>query len=570
MNLPASEGELANSIRALAMDAVEAANSGHPGMPMGMAEIAVALWKRHLRHNPANPAWPDRDRFVLSNGHGSMLLYSLLHLTGYALPMDELRRFRQLHSRTPGHPERGLAPGVETTTGPLGQVIPEVDGHDLEAVDRALRRAKREKSRPTLICAKTVIAKGAPTKANTGAAHGAPLGDKEVAATRQALGWSYPPFEIPENVYRGWDAREAGKRAERRWNRLFAAYGKQYPAEAAGFKRRVAGQLPGDFGEKVSSLLKEASEKAETMATRKASQQVLEVLVPALPELLGGSADLTGSNLTMVKASRVVGREGGGNYVFYGVREFGMCATMNGVSLHGGLIPYGGTLLVFSDYARKSPRLAALVGIRVTYVFTHDSIGLGEDGPTHQPIEHAASLRLMPNMEVWRPCDGVETAVAWAAALRRKDGPTALLLTRQNVPFVKRNSASDIERGGYVVSDPGQARAVVIATGSEVHLAVAAQALLAAEGIALRVVSMPSTSVFDRQSEDYRKSVLPPGLPRVAVEAGVTDYWRKYVGLEGAVVGIDRFGESAPAGDLFKFFGFTPENVAKAARSVLK
>ena len=666
MNLPASEGELANSIRALAMDAVEAAKSGHPGMPMGMAEIAVALWKRHLRHNPANPAWADRDRFVLSNGHGSMLLYSLLHLTGYALPMDELRRFRQLHSRTPGHPERGLAPGVETTTGPLGQgianavgmalaerllaaefnrpghaivdhhtyvfmgdgcmmeglsheacslagtlglgkliavyddngisidsdkgrikqwftddvrrrfeaygwqVIPEVDGHDLEAVDRALRRAKREKSRPTLICARTVIAKGAPTKASTGAAHGAPLGDREVAATRQALGWSYPPFEIPENVYRGWDAREAGKRAERRWNRLFAAYGKQYPAEAAEFKRRVAGQLPGDFDEKVSSLLKEAGEKAETTATRKASQQVLEVLVPALPELLGGSADLTGSNLTMVKASRVVGREGGGNYVFYGVREFGMCATMNGVSLHGGLIPYGGTFLVFSDYARNALRLAALMGIRVTYVFTHDSIGLGEDGPTHQPIEHAASLRVMPNMEVWRPCDGAETAVAWAAALRRKDGPTALLLTRQNVPFVKRNSASDIERGGYVVSDPGQPRAVVIATGSEVHLAVGAQALLAAEGIALRVVSMPSTSVFDRQSEEYRKSVLPPGLPRVAVEAGVTDYWRKYVGLEGAVVGIDRFGESAPAGDLFRFFGFTPENVAKAVRSILK
>jgi len=666
MNLPASEGELANSIRALAMDAVEAAKSGHPGMPMGMAEIAVALWKRHLRHNPANPAWPDRDRFVLSNGHGSMLLYSLLHLTGYALPMDELRRFRQLHSKTPGHPERGLAPGVETTTGPLGQgianavgmalaerllaaefnrpghaivdhhtyvfmgdgcmmeglsheacslagtlglgkliavyddngisidsdkgrikqwftddvrrrfeaygwqVIPEVDGHDLEAVDRALRRAKREKSRPTLICARTVIAKGAPTKANTGAAHGAPLGDNEVAATRQALGWSYPPFEIPENVYRGWDAREAGKRAERRWNRLFAAYGKQYPAEAAEFTRRMAGQLPGDFDEKVSSLLKEAGEKAETTATRKASQQVLEVLVPALPELLGGSADLTGSNLTMVKASRVVGREGGGNYVFYGVREFGMCATMNGVSLHGGLIPYGGTFLVFSDYARNALRLAALMGIRVTYVFTHDSIGLGEDGPTHQPIEHAASLRLMPNMEVWRPCDGVETVLAWAAALRRKDGPTALLLTRQSVPFVKRNSASDIERGGYVVSDPGQPRAVVIATGSEVHLAVGAQALLAAEGIALRVVSMPSTSVFDRQSEEYRKSVLPPGLPRVAVEAGVTDYWRKYVGLEGAVVGIDRFGESAPAGDLFKFLGFTPENVAKAVRSILK
>jgi len=666
MNPSASEGELANSIRALAMDAVEAAKSGHAGMPMGMAEIAVALWKRHLRHNPANPAWPDRDRFVLSNGHGSMLLYSLLHLTGYALPMDELRRFRQLHSKTPGHPEHGLTPGVETTTGPLGQgianavgmalaerlmaaefnrpgheivdhrtyvfmgdgcmmeglsheacslagtlglgkliavyddngisidsdkgqitqwftddvrrrfeaygwrVIPNVDGHDLEAVDRALRRAKRDRSRPTLICAKTVIAKGAPTKASTGAAHGAPLGEEEVAATRQAIGWNSPAFEIPENVYRGWGAREAGERAERRWNRLFADYQRHYPAEAAEFKRRMAGELPGDFDEKVSFLLKEASEKAEPMATRKASQRVLEALVPALPELLGGSADLTASNLTMVKASRVVGREGGGNYVFYGVREFGMCATMNGVCLHGGLIPYGGTFLVFSDYARNALRLAALTGLRVTYVFSHDSIGLGEDGPTHQPIEHAASLRLMPNMEVWRPCDGVETVLAWAAALRRKNGPTALLLTRQSVPFVKRNSSSDIERGGYVVSDPGQPRAVVIATGSEVHLALGAQALLAAEGIAVRVVSMPSTSVFDRQSEDYRGAVLPPGLPRVAVEAGASDYWRKYVGLEGAVVGIDRFGESAPAADLFKFFGFTPENVAKAVRSVLK
>ncbi|HXM80863.1 MAG TPA: transketolase [Burkholderiales bacterium] len=663
---PASEGELANSIRALAMDAVEAAKSGHPGMPMGMAEIAVALWKRHLRHNPANPAWPDRDRFVLSNGHGSMLLYSLLHLTGYELPMDELRRFRQLHSKTPGHPERGLAPGVETTTGPLGQgisnavgmalakrllaadfnrpgheivnhytyvfmgdgcmmeglsheacalagtlglgkliavyddngisidsdkgqirqwytddvrrrfeaygwqVIANVDGHDLEAVDRALRKAKREKSRPTLICAKTVIAKGAPTKANTGAAHGAPLGDKEVAATRQAIGWNYPPFEIPENVYRGWDAREAGKRAERRWNRLFASYEKQYPAEAAEFKRRMAGELPKDFDEKVASFLSEASEKAETMATRKASQLVLEALVPALPELVGGSADLTGSNLTMVKASKVIGREDGGNYVFYGVREFGMAAVMNGIALHGGLIPYGGTFLVFSDYARNALRLAALMGLRVIYVFSHDSIGLGEDGPTHQPIEHAASLRLMPNMEVWRPCDSVETAVAWAAALRRKNGPTSLLLTRQNVPYVKKTSLSDIERGGYVVLDPGQPQGVVIATGSELHVAIGAQALLAAEGIAVRVVSMPSTSVFDRQSEEYKKSVLPPGLPRVAVEAGVSDYWRKYVGLEGAVVGIDRFGESAPAGDLFKFFGFTPENVAKAVRSVLK
>ena len=667
----ASDGELANSIRALAMDAVEAAKSGHPGMPMGMAEVAVALWKRHLRHNPGDPAWPDRDRFVLSNGHGSMLLYSLLHLTGYDLPMTELRRFRQLGSKTPGHPERGCAPGVETTTGPLGQgisnavgmalaerllaaefnrpghdivghftyvfmgdgcmmegvsheacalagtlklgrliavyddngisidsdkgqirqwytddvrrrfeaygwqVIANVDGHDVEAVDRALRKAKREgkagsKSRPTLICAKTVIAKGAPTKANTGAAHGAPLGEKEIAATREAIGWKYPPFEIPEAVYRGWDARDAGKRSQRRWQRLFASYEKQFPAEAAEFRRRTAGTLPADFDARLAALVGELGARAETVATRKASQLVLEALAPALPELVGGSADLTGSNLTMVKASRPVGAEGGGNYVFYGVREFGMCAVMNGIALHGGYIPYGGTFLVFSDYARNALRLAALMAIRVIYVFSHDSIGLGEDGPTHQPIEHAASLRLMPNMEVWRPCDSVETAIAWGAALARSDGPSALLLTRQNTPFCKREGLEGIARGGYVLSEAAGARAVLIATGSEIGVALAAQKLLAEQGVPVRVVSMPSTAAFDRQPEEYRRSVLPPQLPKAAVEAGVTDYWRKYVGLEGAVIGIDRYGESAPAGDLFRHFGFTPENVAKAVRSILK
>jgi transketolase len=661
----ASEAELANAIRALAMDAVEAAKSGHPGMPMGMAEIAVALWKRHLRHNPANPGWPNRDRFVLSNGHGSMLLYSLLHLTGYGLPIEELKRFRQLGSKTPGHPERGCAPGVETTTGPLGQglanavgmalaerllaqrfnrpghdvvdhftyvfcgdgclmegisheacalagtlglgklvavyddngisidsdkgeihqwytddvrrrfeaygwhLVGPIDGHDIEAVDKALKRAKREKGRPTLIIAKTTIAKGAPRKANTGAAHGAPLGADEIAAARVAIGWPHAPFVVPEHVYRGWDAREAGKRLERRWQKAFTAYKAEFPDDAAEYERRLAGHLPEDVEARVQALLAEFNGKAEAIATRKASQNVLDALVPALPELVGGSADLTGSNLTMAKASKVVGREGAGNYVFYGVREFGMCAVMNGLALHNGFIPYGGTFLVFSDYARNALRLAALMGIHVIYVFSHDSIGLGEDGPTHQPIEHAASLRLIPNMELWRPCDTVETAVAWAAALRRRNGPTALLLTRQNVPFVKRDSLEGIEKGAYVLADVAEPRAVLIGTGSEVQLALAAQKQLAESGIPVRVVSMPSTAVFDRQSPDYRNSVLPARLPKVAVEAGVTDYWRKYIGLDGAAVGIDRYGESAPAADVFKHFGFTAENVVKAVRSVL-
>jgi transketolase len=664
-----ARAELANAIRALAMDAVQQANSGHPGMPMGMAEIAETLWNHHLRHNPANPAWANRDRFLLSNGHGSMLLYALLHLAGYELPLEELKRFRQLHSKTPGHPEYGCAPGVETTTGPLGQgvsnavgmalaerllaaefnrpgldivdhhtyvflgdgcmmegvsheacalagtlglgkliavyddngisidsdkgtirqwytddvkrrfeaygwqVIGPIDGHDVTQVDRALKKAKRERARPSLICAKTVIAKGAPTKANTGAAHGAALGEKEVAATREAIGWKHPPFEIPQEVYDGWNARKRGAAAERRWKKLLAAYEKQYPAEAAEFRRRAAGELPRDFRARVEALVSETDVRAETVATRKASQNALEVFATVLPELVGGSADLTNSNLTMVKTSKVVGAQGGGNYVFYGVREFGMCAVMSGIALHGGFIPYGGTFLVFSDYARNALRLAAMMGVRVIYVFTHDSIGLGEDGPTHQPIEHAASLRLIPNMEVWRPCDTVETAIAWGCALERKDGPTSLLLTRQNVAFVKRErpQLESVRRGGYVISEAagGPARAAVIATGSEVAPALAAQKLLAQEGVPVRVVSMPSTTVFDRQDAAYRDSVLGRGLPRVAVEAGVTDYWRKYVGLEGVVIGIDRFGESAPGGELFKHFGFTPEKIVAAVKSLL-
>jgi transketolase len=664
-----ARAELANAIRALAMDAVQQANSGHPGMPMGMADIAEVLWNQHLRHNPANPAWANRDRFVLSNGHGSMLLYAVLHLTGYDLPMAELKRFRQLSSKTPGHPEYGCAPGIETTTGPLGQgisnavgmalaerllaaefnrpeleivdhhtyvflgdgclmegvshescalagtlglskliaiyddngisidsekgsirqwytddvkrrfeaygwqVIANVDGHDAAAVDKAIRKAKREKTRPTLICAKTVIAKGAPTKANTGSAHGAPLGEKEIAATREAIGWKHPAFEIPQAVYDGWDAKKRGAAAERRWKKLFSAYEAQHPAEAAAFKRRMAGELPADFRASAEALLKESDAKAETVATRKASQNALEVLVAALPEMIGGSADLTGSNLTMVKASKAIGREGGGNYVFYGVREFGMCAVMNGLALHGGFIPYGGTFLVFSDYARNALRLAALMKQRVVYVFTHDSIGLGEDGPTHQPVEHVASLRLIPNMDVWRPCDTVESAAAWIAGIERRDGPTSLVLSRQNLPFVKRSTEqiAAIARGGYVVSEAagGAPRAIVIATGSEVGIALEAQKRLAAEGVAVRVVSMPSPDVFDRQDESWRASVLPRGVRRVAVEAGVTDIWRKYVGLDGAVVGIDRFGESAPAGELFKHFGFTPENVAAAVKGIL-
>ena len=663
----ASDSDLANAIRFLSMDAVQAANSGHPGMPMGMAEIALALWTRNLKHNPANPHWANRDRFVLSNGHGSMLLYSVLHLTGYDLPMAELKRFRQLHSKTPGHPEVGVTPGIETTTGPLGQgmsnavgmaiaerllaaefnrpghaivdhhtyaflgdgcmmegishescalagtlglgkliafyddnsisidsekgfirswytddvpkrfaaynwhVIPNVEGNDVAAVNRAIGKAKRVTDRPSLICCKTIIGKGAPTKANTGSAHGAPLGEQEIAATREVLGWKYPPFVIPEEIYQGWNAKRKGARRETEWKKQFAAYAEAFPAEAAEFKRRMAGDLPQDFAAKVGVFVSATNAKAETIATRKASQNAIESLAPGLPELLGGSADLAGSNLTMWSGSKPVAKEGGGNYIFYGVREFGMSAIMNGIALHGGYIPYGGTFLTFSDYARNALRMAALMKLRTLWVFTHDSIGLGEDGPTHQSVEHAACLRLMPGLDVWRPCDTVESAVAWACAMERRDGPSAMLFSRQNVNFVPRDDATiaNVKRGGYVLSDAPDAKAAILATGSEVPLALAAQKQLADAGIAARVVSMPSTNVFDRQDEAYRASVLPKGIARVAVEAGVTDFWRKYVGLEGAVIGLDRYGESAPAGELFKFFGITAEAVTAAVKQVV-
>ena len=660
----ATRKDLANAIRALAMDAVQKANSGHPGMPMGMAEIAEVLWNHHLRHNPANPEWPDRDRFVLSNGHGSMLLYALLHLTGYPLPMDEIRRFRQLHSMTPGHPEHGMAPGVETTTGPLGQglanavgmaiaekllaaefnrsghdivdhrtyvfvgdgclmegisheacslagtlglgkllaiyddngisidghvrgwfrddtptrfeaygwhVLRDVDGHDIAAVEAAIAEAGRVTGKPSLICCKTVIARGSPNKAGSHEAHGAALGDKEVAATRDNIGWKYPPFEIPQDIYTGWDARPKGAELEAGWNRKFAAYAKAFPKEAGEFTRRMKGDLPDQWRTHAQDLLTRVNAKAESIATRKASQNAIENLAPVLPELVGGSADLAGSNLTLWSGSKAVSKDSGGNYIYYGVREFGMSAIMNGMALHGGLIPYGGTFLTFSDYSRNALRMAALMRIRSLFVFTHDSIGLGEDGPTHQSVEHAASLRLIPNMEVWRPCDSVESAVAWIAAIERRDGPTSLLFSRQNLPFQARSAEQIalIGRGAYVLADADKPRALIIATGSEVALAMGAKKELEGQGIAVRVVSMPSTSVFDRQDAAYKNAVLPEGVKRVAVEAGVTDYWRKYVGLEGAVVGLDRFGESAPSGDLFKFFGFTVEGVVNAVKGVL-
>jgi transketolase len=658
---------LANAIRALAMDAVQAANSGHPGMPMGMAEIAVALWNRHLRHNPANPHWPDRDRFVLSNGHGSMLQYALLHLTGYDLPLEELKRFRQLHSKTPGHPEVGLTPGVETTTGPLGQglanavgmalaekllaaefnrpghaivdhrtyvfvgdgclmegisheacslagtlglsklmvfyddndisidgetrgwftddtprrfeaygwhVIANVEGHDVDAVDAAIRKAQAVVDRPTFIQCKTIIGKGAPNRAGTELAHGQALGEKEVALTREALGWKYPPFEIPRAAYEGWNAREGGALLERDWNARFAAYRAAHPGLAAEFERRIAGALPATFAERTAALVRQQAAQAESTATRKASQQALETLGPALPELIGGAADLTGSVLTRWSGSKTVTAFDAGNYVYFGVREFAMTAIASGLALHRGFIPYVGTFLTFSDYARNAVRMAALMKLRSILVYTHDSIGLGEDGPTHQSVEHAAALRLIPNLDVWRPCDSVESALAWTNAIERDNGPTCLLFTRQNVSFQKRDDAqvAAIRRGAYVLADwDGTAakRVIIIATGSEVALAMGARAALAADGVAARVVSMPCTSAFDRQSSEYRDAVLPRGVPRVAVEAGITDYWRKYVGLDGAVVGIDTFGESAPAAALFQHFGFAVENVVAAARRVI-
>lgn len=656
----------ANALRMLAVDMVEQAKSGHPGAPMGMADIAEVLWRRHLKHDPADPRWPDRDRFVLSNGHGSALLYALLHLTGYDLPIEKLRRFRQLHSKTPGHPEFGVTPGVETTTGPLGQglanaagmalaerllakefnrpdhaivdhrtyafvgdgclmeglsheacslagtlgleklivfyddngisidghvagwfaddtpkrfeaygwrVIRDVDGHDAAAVDRALNEAQKSAGKPTLICCKTVIGWGAPSKAGTHDVHGAPLGANETGATRSALSWPHAAFEVPADVRAAWDGRDKGGRQHEAWQRRFDAYASAYPELSAEFLRRMSGALPSDFSEKAGALMETAARAVDPIATRKASQSSLNALATALPELLGGSADLTGSNLTDWTGCRAVGPSQGGNYIHYGVREFGMAAIMNGIALHGGFIPFGGTFLVFSDYARNALRLSALMGLRVIYVFTHDSIGLGEDGPTHQPIEHIASLRLMPNMTVWRPCDLLETAVAWRAAIERIEGPTSLVLSRQNLPQQAGTPAraADVARGGYVLvkEEGGKPDLVLIATGSEVALAVQARTQLAARGLKVRVVSMPSTSVFDRQSDSYRASVLPNGVKRIAIEAGASDLWRKYVGLEGAVVGIDRFGESAPAAALYRHFGLTPENVADIATAPL-
>jgi transketolase len=661
---------MANAIRALAMDAVQQANSGHPGAPMGMAEIAVALWGRHLSHHPGHPQWADRDRFVLSNGHGSMLIYALLHLSGYDLPMSELRGFRQLHSKTPGHPEVHVTPGVETTTGPLGQglanavgmalaekllahefnreahrivdhhtyvfmgdgclmegisheacslagvwklnkligfyddngisidgqvgpwyrddaakrfeaygwnVIGPVDGHDVEAVDAAIREAKQGADKPSLIVCKTTIGKGAPTRAGTAKAHGEALGVEEIQKTRDALGWVHEPFVVPEAAYEQWDAKRTGAAREAEWNERFAAYRQAHPELAAEFERRIRGQLPKQFAQVAVDAAVAAHTKAETVATRKASQLALEAFTASLPELLGGSADLTGSNLTNTSSTPALrfgddGEPNGGRHINYGVREFGMAAIMNGVSLHGGYIPYGGTFLTFSDYSRNAIRMAALMGQRVIHVFTHDSIGLGEDGPTHQSIEHAAALRLIPGLEVWRPADTAETAVAWAKAIDSKR-PTALLLSRQNLPYLPKSGLDDIAKGAYVLAEPAEvglkkkAQAVIIATGSEVQLAMHAQQQLAVQGIAVRVVSMPSTTVFDRQDAAYKTAVLPKGLPRVAVEAGVTDYWWKY-GC-AAVVGIDHYGESAPAGVLFKTFGFTAENVVATVKAVL-
>jgi transketolase len=659
--------ELANAIRALAMDAVQKANSGHPGAPMGMADIAEVLWNDFLKHNPGNPKWMDRDRFVLSNGHGSMLIYSLLHLTGYDLPMEELKNFRQLHSKTPGHPEYGYAPGIETTTGPLGQgitnavgmalaekvlagqfnrdghhivdhytyvflgdgclmegisheacslagtlglgkliafyddngisidghvegwftdntpkrfeaygwhVVRDVDGHDSESIRRAILEARSVNDKPSMICCKTVIGYGAPNLCGSHDCHGAPLGADEIKATRENLGWNYEPFVVPKEIYAGWDAKAKGAAAEKHWNDKFADYRREFPDLAVEFERRMKGELPKDWNAKAEEFIKAVDAKAETIASRKASQNTLNGYGPVLPEFLGGSADLAGSNLTIWKGSKGVSNTvSDGNYIYYGVREFGMSAIMNGIALHGGFIPYGATFLMFSEYARNALRMAALMKIRSIFVYTHDSIGLGEDGPTHQPVEQTATLRLIPNMSVWRPCDAVESAACWKLAIERKTGPSCLIFSRQNLTHQKRDAAqlAAIRRGGYVLSEAegGKPQAVIIATGSEVGIAVEAQKLLAARGKKVRVVSMPSTDTFDAQDAAYRESVLPKGVKRVAVEAGVTDGWYKYVGLDGKVVGLNRFGESAPAGALFKEFGFTGENVAKAVEEIL-
>ncbi|TQQ10728.1 transketolase [Vibrio cholerae] len=662
-----SRKQLANAIRALSMDGVQKANSGHPGAPMGMADIAEVLWRSHLNHNPQNPNWADRDRFVLSNGHGSMLIYSLLHLSGYELSIDDLKNFRQLHSKTPGHPEYGYAPGIETTTGPLGQgitnavgmaiaekalaaqfnkpghdivdhftyvfmgdgclmegisheacslagtlglgkliafwddngisidghvegwfsddtpkrfeaygwhVIPAVDGHDADAINAAIEAAKAETSRPTLICTKTIIGFGSPNKAGSHDCHGAPLGNDEIKAAREFLGWEYAPFEIPADIYAAWDAKQAGASKEAAWDEKFAAYAKAYPAEAAEYKRRVAGELPANWEAATSEIIANLQANPANIASRKASQNALEAFGKLLPEFMGGSADLAPSNLTMWSGSKSLTAEDfSGNYIHYGVREFGMTAIINGIALHGGFVSYGATFLMFMEYARNAMRMAALMKVQNIQVYTHDSIGLGEDGPTHQPVEQIASLRMTPNMSTWRPCDQVESAMAWKLAIERKDAPSALIFSRQNLAQQPRSAeqVANIAKGGYILKDcAGQPELILIATGSEVELAVAAYEQLSAEGKAVRVVSMPSTDAFDKQDAAYREAVLPAAVTkRIAIEAGIADFWYKYVGFGGRIIGMTSFGESAPAGELFKLFGFTTENVVKQAKEQL-
>ncbi len=662
-----SRQQLANAIRALSMDAVQQANSGHPGAPMGMADIAEVLWNDFLKHNPANPNWANRDRFIMSNGHGSMLVYSLLHLTGYELPIEELKNFRQLHSKTPGHPEYGYAPGVETTTGPLGQgisnavgmaiaekmlaaqfnqekfdivdhftycflgdgclmegisheacslagtlglgklvafwddngisidghvegwftdntparfeaygwhVIADVDGHDPQAIKAAVETAKANTTQPTLICCKTVIGFGSPNKSGSHDSHGSPLGADEIKATREFLKWPYGAFEIPADIYAGWDAKASGTDLEQAWNEQFAAYGKAHPELAKELTRRLNGDLPADFAEKAQAFVEQSQEKAENVASRKASQNSIEAFAGIMPEILGGSADLAGSNLTLWSKSKgVTADDASGNYLYYGVREFGMSGIMNGIGLHGGFRPFGATFLMFMEYARNAVRMASLMGIPNIFVYTHDSIGQGEDGPTHQPIEQLANLRLTPNLATWRPCDGAETAVAWKSALERKDGPSALVFSRQGLPAQARNAEqlANVAKGGYILKEcDGEPQVILIGTGSEVGVAMDAAEQLAAKGVAVRVVSMPSTSVFDQQDAAYRESVLPRAVTaRVAVEAAHIDYWSKYVGLDGAVVGMSTFGESAPGGVLLKHFGITADAVAEKAQGLL-
>ncbi|HEY9031337.1 MAG TPA: transketolase [Kangiella sp.] len=659
--------QLANAIRALSMDAVQKAKSGHPGAPMGMADIAEVLWNDYLVHNPTNPDWVNRDRFVMSNGHGSMLVYSLLHLSGYDLSIDDLKNFRQLHSKTPGHPEFGYTPGVETTTGPLGQgianavgfalaekklaaefnkpehdiidhftyvfmgdgcmmegishevcslagtlglgkliafyddngisidgevdgwfsddtpkrfesygwqVIPAVDGHDPEAVKAAIEKARADSGRPTLICCKTIIGFGSPNKQGKEECHGAPLGDDEIELARKQLNWPHPAFEVPESIRDQWSARQVGQQQEADWNKKFIAYKEAFPELGSELERRLSRRLPEDFAEQAQAYIGKLQEEGPVVASRKASQMAINAYAPLLPELVGGSADLAGSNLTIHSQSKGIdAKDASGNYVYYGVREFGMCAIMNGMALHGGLMPYGGTFLIFMEYARNALRMAALMKQQAIYVFTHDSIGLGEDGPTHQPIEQLANLRTTPNMSVWRPCDAVETAVAWKAAIERRNGPTALSLSRQNLEHQQRDSEqlANVERGGYVLVDcADKPELIFIATGSEVELAIQAAKALSEKGKQVRVVSMPSTDVFEAQDASYKEAVLPSDVPsRVAIEASIADYWYKYVGLDGRIVGMTSFGESAPAGDLFKHFGFTVDNVVAVAEELL-